>query len=125
MSYFKSYFEYIKKQDNKVKNFHALVIAATFTLLFAVIYLYFVRGIVPPIQTNMPLSGERVFQSDKYDKTVTDADNNLAPNNQSEDKGRSGSSPFLILKDIFIQAKSKVDNINVDFNLGTREYKGN
>lgn len=110
MSYIKSYLKYIRQQDDKIKNFHALVITGFITFLFAVVYLYLVRGIAPPMPGS-PLSQERTFNSENFPVTAT-----TQPAQNTYDRG-----PFDTLVEIYRSAKETLEKI--DTGIGTSEYR--
>ena len=44
----KKYLNHVRAQNEHTKLIHAIIVASICTVLFATIYLYFVRGVTPP-----------------------------------------------------------------------------
>lgn len=44
----KKYLNHVRAQSEHTKLVHAIIVASILTLLFAAVYLYFMRGITPP-----------------------------------------------------------------------------
>ena len=133
MSYIKSYLAHTKRQNEDIKNIHAVLLASVLTGFFIVIYLFLVRGVTPPTpDINMSASGERVYKNNLNNsnseqknleqnilenKNLDNADKiNISKNNLPAD-----FNPFQSIKDIFEKASTDINNIKN--NVEGSEYK--
>ena len=128
MSYIKSYLAHTRRQNEDVKNIHAVLLASVLTGFFIVIYLFLVRGVTPPTpDINMSASGERVYTNNSEQKN---AEQNILENNNLDNADKSNISknnmptdfnPFQSIKDIF--EKASIDINNIKNNVEGSEYK--
>ena len=123
MSYIKSYLDHTRRQNEDIKNIHAVLLASVLTGFFIVIYLFLVRSVTPPTpDINMSASGERVYTNNSEQKNLEqnnldDADkSNISKNNLPAD-----FNPFQSIKDIFEKASTDINNIKN--NVEGSEYK--
>ena len=133
MSYINSYLAHTRRQNEDVKNIHAVLLASVLTGFFIVIYLFLVRGVTPPTpDINMSASGERVYKNNLNNsnseqknleqnilenKNLDNADKiNISKNNLPAD-----FNPFQSIKDIFEKASTDINNIKN--NVEGSEYK--
>ncbi len=128
MSYIKSYLAHTRRQNEDIKNIHAVLLASVLTGFFIVIYLFLVRGVTPPTpDINMSASGERVYTNNSEQKNL---EQNILENKSLDNTDKSNISkndlpadfnPFTTIKDIF--EKASIDINNIKNNVEGSEYK--
>ena len=130
MSYIKSYLDHTRRQNEDVKNIHAVLLASVLTGFFVVVYLFLVRGVTPPTpDINMSASGERVY-TNNININNSNLEQNILENKNLDNVGKSNISknniptdfnPFQSIKDIFEKASTDINNIKN--NVEGSEYK--
>ena len=131
MSYIKSYLDHTRRQNEDIKNIHAVLLASVLTGFFIVIYLFLVRGVTPPhpeisITSNRTYTNNSEYnnlnQKNPEQNIYNNSDNsNLNINNLNKNNLPADFNPFQSIKDIFEKASTDINNIKN--NVGGSEYK--
>ena len=134
MSYIKSYTKYIKSQSEEVKNIHSVFIASLLTGVFAVVYLYVVRGIAPPTPSiNITKEYTYTSQDIQNQEAILDPANpnaNISSSKNIGDKQNINSqkqiesntlNPFTVIGEIIRKVLDSISQIKNS--LGESSYK--